>query len=287
MSSLIAADAFAYVNARSDSGRQDILNRSEIYLNGKEFGLALNGKDPLDLEARGKTTQPQTPLPSADAQATAPRTSSTLVNPNLISTGGFSANRPTGLSSTNTATEPEPGGAVAAAPPTPVPPAQDTQPAASPADAERLQTQFQSQLDDLASLGKAKFHFIDYAPPSFVVFRNEIVLQLSLRNTAHFAPDAGSIYKRAAQSFDLFLAPQLKDILDKIPADAAFSGFDITVVNQIGADPHASSEAIEFVCPREAIVRFVDDDITNQQLIDQSVVLVNGVRIALNLQLVE
>ena len=280
-------DAFAYVNADSDSARQGILNRSEIFLDGKEFGLALNLKDPLDPEARGKTPQTQTPPPSADAQAAAPRTSSTLVNPNLISMGGFPSNRPTGMSSTNTATEPEPGGAVVAAPPTPVQPAQDTQPAASPADAERLQTQFQSQLDDLASLGKAEFHFIDYAPPSFVVFRNEVVLQLSLRNTAHFAPDAGSIYKRAAQSFDLFLAPQLKDILAKIPADAAFSAFDITVVNQIGADPHASSEAIEFVCPREALAKFVDDDITNQQLIDQSFVLVNGVRIALNLQLVE
>lgn len=277
------ADAFAYVNAEGDSNRQDILNRAEIYLDGKEFGLALKGKDPLDPVARGKTPPP----PSADAQDSAPRTSSTLVNPNLISSGGFPANRPTGLSSTNTASGSEPSVPTSAAPPAPVLPAQDPPPAASPADAERLQTQFQPQLDDLASLGKTRFHFIDYAPPSFVVFRNEVVLQLSLRNTAHFAPDAGSIYKRAAQSFDLFLAPQLKDILDKIPEDASFSGFDITVVNQIGSDPHSSSEAVEFVCPREALRKFVADDITNQQLIDQSVVLVNGVRIALNLQLVE
>jgi hypothetical protein len=277
------ADAFAYVNAESDSSRQDILNRSEIYLNGTEFGLALKRKDPLDPEARGKTPPPQ----SAGAQDSAPRTSSTLVNPNLLSSGGFPASRPTGLSSTGAASGSEPSVPTTAAPPAPVLPPQDPPPAASPADAERLQTQFQSQLDDLASLGKAKFHFIDYAPPSFVVFRKEVVLQLSLRNTTHFAPDAGSIYKRAAQSFDLFLAPQLKDILDKIPADAAFTGFDITVVNQIGSDPHSSSEAVEFVCPREALAKFVDDDITNQQLIDQSVVLVNGVRIALNLQLVE
>jgi hypothetical protein len=32
---------------------------------------------------------------------------------------------------------------------------------------------------------------------------------------------------------------------------------------------------------------FVDDEITSQDLINQSIVLVNGVRIALNLQLVE
>jgi hypothetical protein len=36
-----------------------------------------------------------------------------------------------------------------------------------------------------------------------------------------------------------------------------------------------------------ALRNFVNADITNQQLIDQSIVLVNGVRIALNLQLVE
>jgi hypothetical protein len=49
----------------------------------------------------------------------------------------------------------------------------------------------------------------------------------------------------------------------------------------------STSEAIEFICPRAALKEFVNADITNQQLLDQSVVLVNGVRIGLNLQLVE
>ena len=80
---------------------------------------------------------------------------------------------------------------------------------------------------------------------------------------------------------------QLKDLLDQVPADAAFDGYDITVLNQLGSDPRASSEAVEFVCPRDAMRQFVDADITNQQLIDESIVLVNGVRIALNLQLVK
>ena len=128
---------------------------------------------------------------------------------------------------------------------------------------------------------------MDYAPPSFVLYRDQVVLQMTLRNTLHFSADSGSIYKRAAQSFDLFLALQLKDLLDKVPAEASFDGYDITVLNQLGSDPHASSEAIEFICPRRALRQFVDADITNQQLIDESIVLVNGVRIALNLQLVE
>jgi hypothetical protein len=157
---------------------------------------------------------------------------------------------------------------------------------ATAADADHLQSQFQSQLDALAATGQAKLHFVDYAPPSFVIFRDQLVLQMTLRNTLHFGPDSGSIYKRAAQSFDLFLAPQLKELLDNVPG-APFDGYDITVLNQLAGDPRGSSEAVEFVCPRGALREFVDADITNQQLIDESVVLVNGVRIALNLQLVE
>jgi hypothetical protein len=48
-----------------------------------------------------------------------------------------------------------------------------------------------------------------------------------------------------------------------------------------------TAEAIEFICPRGRLKQFVNAEITNQQLLDQSVILVNGVRIALNLQLVE
>jgi hypothetical protein len=45
--------------------------------------------------------------------------------------------------------------------------------------------------------------------------------------------------------------------------------------------------AAEFVFPVDSLRKFVDAEITNQQPLDQSVVLVNVVRIALNLQLVE
>jgi hypothetical protein len=47
------------------------------------------------------------------------------------------------------------------------------------------------------------------------------------------------------------------------------------------------SEAIEFLFPKTLTQKFANSEITNQELIDKSQVLVNGVRIALNLQLVE
>ena len=50
-------DAFRMVQATKDEERQDILNRSLIFVNGEEFGLSLHDKDPLivDKTARNKT----------------------------------------------------------------------------------------------------------------------------------------------------------------------------------------------------------------------------------------
>jgi hypothetical protein len=170
------------------------------------------------------------------------------------------------------------------------PKAADPMPANPPptqTDADRLGDKYQSQLSALAKQGVMKFHFVDYAPPTFVAFRDQIALQMTLRNSIQFGPVKGSIYKRAAQSFDLFLAPQLRDLSDKVAPDLEFQLFDFSVLNKLSPGAKGTSEAIEFICPRIALKQFVNAEITNQQLLDQSVILVNGVRIALNLQLVE
>jgi len=166
----------------------------------------------------------------------------------------------------------------------------DAPPASPPptqADADRLDARYQVQLAAFAKQGAAKFHFVDYAPPTFVVFHDQMALQLTLRNSIQFGPVKGSIYKRAAQSFDLFLAPLLKDLSDRISPDLEFQLYDFSVLNKLSPGPKGTSEAIEFICPRTALKQFVNAEITNQQLLDQSFILVNGVRIALNLQLVE
>ena len=280
------ADAFTFSGAASDSQQQEILNRSDIFLDGKPFGLALGQKEPLDVETLARSDQAGPDSTAAPAASVgAHPTNSPLVNPGLLPPEwkpprssetavppGQNTTTPQPIADPMSAARPAPG---------------DTLPAATQADADRLQSQSQTQLDAFAKVGIEKYHFVDYAPPSFVIYRNQVVLQITLRNTIRFSPDTSSIYKRAAQSFDLFLAGQLKDILDRAPSEATFGGYDITILNQLGADSHSSSEAIEFICPREALRQFIEADITNQQLIDRSVVLVNGVRIALNLQVVE
>jgi hypothetical protein len=277
------ADAFGFSNLTNKSEQQDVLNRSEIYVNGKEFGLALGGHDSIPLEALGKT-----PATGLAASASAPST----VSPD-------SDNRLAGIFQNVSPGSPPPVPRTTETPPSAPPnsgtslvsgqPEAPAAPAAmaSPDDSGRLQTKYQTQLDELSKEGVAKFHFVPYAPPSFVVFQNRIYLQLTLRNPQPFAARDASIYKRAAQTFDLFLAPQLQALLTKAPAGSDFDGLDISVLNELSSIPKPSSEAVEFICPLKPLRKFASAEITNQDLINESMVLVNGVRIALNLQQVE
>jgi hypothetical protein len=252
---LSKADALRYAAAQTDSERQEILNRSEIFLNGQPFGLALSGSEPFDVATlqRSLNQKQGAPSPSSDPV-------------NFARTGQDES------ATSETASRQMPGIATVVR---------------TRADAERLETKYKSQLDALATTGQSTYHFVPYAAPSLAVFRNQIVLQLTLRNPNTFDKEATSIYKRAARSFDLFLAPQLKSILEHVPDDEELGGLDITVLNDLTGTAGHWSEAVEFVCPLKAIRKFADADITNQELISQSVVLVNGVRIALNLQQVE
>lgn len=265
-------DAFKFGGAESD--RQAILDDSQVFVNGKPFGLMLGQRDPV--------TPEEEPAPAKPARAP--------VRPA----------RPTAVPSSSDVRPPEP--APAAIPPVAESPASEAPrshatsdsramlmapPPATQANADALQTKLQAQLQALNDEGRAHDYFVDYAPPSFAIFRNQIYLQLTLRNPNVFDPDATSIYKRAARSFDLFLAPRLKSLLEKAPQDPAIAGLDITVLTQFSAKVASSSEAIELICPIGPLRSFADAEITNQTLINQSVVLVNGVRIDLNLQQVE
>jgi hypothetical protein len=49
------------------------------------------------------------------------------------------------------------------------------------ADVEKLQTQYQGQLDALSKAGQAKFGFVDYDPPTFVVVSKQMVLKMTMK----------------------------------------------------------------------------------------------------------
>lgn len=271
-------DAWALSRVSTDGERQEIVNRSKVYVSGAEFGLSLTERDPLNVQALPRSVP-------AKPDATSTARSSTLAGRSSLLKSNLS------LPSTPAAV-PAPADPVASSADSvqPSPKTVNQQPAIPPptqADADRLGDKYQAQLAAFAREGAAKFHFVDYAPPTFVVFHDQIALQMTLRNSIQFGPVKGSIYKRTAESFDLFLAPQLKDLSDRISPDLEFQLYDFSVLNKLSPGPKGISEAIEFICPRIALNQFVNAEITNQQLIDQSFILVNGVRIALNLQLVE
>jgi hypothetical protein len=239
----------------------------------------LSERDPLNVQALARSV-PEKIDASSTAGASTSMSRLARLSPMLIPTPAHPES-PVSAIPPAAGSDPAPGGTSNAAP------APEAPPSPTQADADHLDEKYHGQLDGLAKFGAAKFNLVDYSPPTFIIFANRMALQMTLRNTLHFDPAKSSIYKRAAQSFDLFLAPKLKDILDKIPAEMEFQSFDFSVINQLGPGPKGASEAVEFICPRATLRQFADSEITNQQLIDQSAVLVNGVRIALNLQLVE
>jgi hypothetical protein len=266
------ADAFAFLGQPGSAQQQAILNRSEIYLDGKPFGLALGRKDPLNLESLERSVPPE---PQAEAEpgmlpVAAPATAARFP----VTRSRFA---PSGSSN-------------ASASPSHIATAADSKAASSPAptqeDVERLQTQAQPQFDNLLKDNGAQFHLVNYAPPSFALYHKQLVLQLTLRSPMTFDKTTSSIYKRAAQSFDLFLAPQLKPFLPRLPLDQQVEALDFSVLNHLG-DQKDSSEAIEFICPLKSVRSFIEDEITSQDLIDQSLVIVNGVRISLHLEAIE
>jgi hypothetical protein len=263
-------DAFQIVLEKDDNARQDILNRNMVFLGGEDYGLSLLDRDPMvvDSSARAKS-------PKVDASSTASLSTSASrllrSNPNLLPSG--TAGNPADSAAANSAKVD----------------LSQSKPVVTPADAEKLQAQYQPQLEVLSREGRAKFGFVDYDLPAFVVVSKQMVLQMTLKNTAKFDPEKASIYKRAALTFDLFVAPKMKDVLELIPSDLPADYYDFSVVNTLtpGSGGKERSEAIEFLLPRNLARKFANSDITNQELLDKGQVLVNGVRIALNLQSAE
>jgi hypothetical protein len=310
------ADVPAFLNSQRQSTQQEILDRSQVYLDGREFGLALGEKKAFDVEQLDKSarahpvqaavvaepseSKPAEPAPSTgvpnlkpagtppvqaaimtDAPPAKPAEPAPTRKDSDIRLAGLLSDSQRGLRL------PEPvqptATLLASAPPARPDPA----PVPTRIDVDAIQKKYQTQLDLLTKDGLAHYHFVSYAPASLGLFHNQIYLQLTLRNPALFDRNSTSIYKRAAQSFDLFLAPQLRGLLAKIPVDPEVAGVDVTVLDEFSRSASSSSEALEFICPLHPLRQFADADITNQDLIQQSIVLVNGVRVALNLQQVE
>jgi len=175
-------DAFTLAAAETDAAQQEIVNRSELFVDGKDFGLALGQREPVDLDALRREPLPASDSRKPPAEVAAASASSPMptASPRI-----FLPSPPTPASSG------VPPGRKAAAPGEPAASAPEQGPPATQADADRLQSRYQVQLDALAKEGLVKFHFVDYAPPSFVLFHNRVYLQITMRNPHEFDPAVG------------------------------------------------------------------------------------------------
>lgn len=248
-------DALRYANATALAERQQILNCSEIFVNGKDLGLALEKRDPLIVETLDRSL----PRQLRDVSSSLPS------NDNLVDVASGAQILP----------------AVSVAQSSP---ASNSSPTF--ADVMRLQSQFQEQLNRIVKEEGPVLHLEDGTIPSFEIDGDRTVLHLTMRNTLPFEKDTASIYRRAAQSFDLFLAPELRGLIKRLSVTGEYDALEFSVLNRHGSDQTAF-EVIDYICPLNPIRSFVSNKITSQDLINQSVVLVNGVRIGLSLQLVE
>ena len=253
---LAVSDAMRFSQASGPDEQQNILNGSEVYVSGERYGLALGKADPLPLDELAANSV---------ARGGAPSKSGRSNEQDLHASPGARTSSP-----------------AAAAPQLPT----LQTPPLTPAEIDQLQAKFESALGDFGKHVDTVMHQASSSPPDLALFRNALYLQLTVRNPEIFEKDKTSLYKRAALSFDTFLAPHLGDLVSGLPAIPNLAGLDITVlVKATGAG--SASEAVEFACPLPVLRSFSAFEITNQELIDESVVIVNGVRISLHLQQVE
>lgn len=257
------ASAIRLVAAKDDTTQQSALLRSEIYLNAQPVTVWLNGEGP---QLAGADLQPE-PAPAADP-APAPAASIEIASKDADKLPG-AVPMPTLKS------------AKAADPPAP-PRDTSSQALAS------LQASQKEVLSGLVKELEPQAHFVSYAPPSFVAFRNGVYLELSI-NTALTESPAGSRYRLAALAFDDHVSHLIRPVLGYFKDDSQFDGVGFSTNLHLAGKPgaNASSQAVEFFFPFSALRCYERYDCTGQQLIDAGTVLINGERVSLDLQIAE
>jgi hypothetical protein len=127
-------------------------------------------------------------------------------------------------------------------------------------------------------------HFVSYVPPSFVAFRQGSYLQLAASTTLKADPTS-SRYKLAALAFDEHISHLVRPLLTYFPVEVDFDGVDFSATIHISDT--SKIEAVEFFLPYRSMQCFASYDCTGQQLLDAGVVIINGERAALDLQIAE
>lgn len=237
--------------------QQAALLESKIYLNGQPLALWLAGdeapaevKDHYLAAYKRAADPPPAPEPETGTKLT--------VNPRLLGEPRF--------------------------PPLGTKPPRNPEEDTSPGRMARLQITYQSTLDKLVHDLNEQARFVAYAPPNFVPFHEGAYLQLNM--STELSPPAGpSQYRIAALAFDGQVAHVLRAVSKYFHDNPQFEGIDFSTTVHQEVQPNA--ESVEFIVPFSALVCYEKYDCTGQELINRSMVLVNGERVTLDLERAE
>jgi hypothetical protein len=246
------------VGAKDTESQQSALLESEVYLNGEPFTLWLTGDDaPEDVKDH---------YLARHGHGDSTKTSSTTIEPV----------EPGTLVSTNLVSESELARTVRER--------RNAPPDLSPARLDKLRLTYDPTVQRLASELKQQARLVDYAPPSFIAFHNGAYLQLSM-NTDLEQPAGLSQYRIAALAFESHISHVLRPVTKYFHDNPQFDGVNFsTTVHQPG---QSGSQSVEFVVPFATLLCYEKYDCTGQELINRSMVLINGERVALDLQRAE
>jgi hypothetical protein len=253
--------AIKLLAAKDDSTRQAALLQGQVFLNAQPVTIWLNGEGP------------QLAAGAAPGDATNEDKSRSQAAVEVLH-GSDGASVP--------AAAPKPKEP-------PPPPVRDT----SVQNLASLHDANQTLINDMVKELEPQAHFVSYAPPNFVAFRQGIYLEFSM-NTNLPESAGGSRYKIAAMAFDDHVAHLVRPIMAHFKEgqnkdEQSFDGIGFsTTVHLAGKSAAASSsQAVEFYFPLAALYCYEKYDCTGQQLIEAGTVLINGERVSLDLQVAE
>jgi hypothetical protein len=264
--------AVKLVAAQSNLAQQGALLDADVFLNAKQLNIWLTDEE----QAVGK--EPAPPAPEM-LKATMP--------PSTVVLGEKSTDLlPNAANGADTANQPDPKPApVPTTPPLPPPPMRDS----SPQALATLQLSIQGTSNHMLKDLDPEAHFVTYAPPAFIAFHHQVYLELSMTTALAERPES-SRYKLAALAFDEHISPLIRRVLTYFPGDQNFDGISFSTTvhpRSKPGSPAAKAMSVEFFFPMEALRRYESYDCTGQQLINDGIVLINGERAGLDLELAQ
>jgi hypothetical protein len=239
------------VDAKSDDQKQAAILEAQVFLNGQPYSLWLQEGAPSE-----EWKEKYTPLPPAGKQPVEVANAATNSRP--------SSNPSVSAGLMNTSATP--------------------MRIVTPESLAVLQRQNQDAIDRLVKGLDGEAHFVAYAGPTFIGFRQGAYLQLSFSSSVN-APSGSSRYKLAALAFDEHVSHLIRPMLDYFPPEIDFDGVVFSSTVHLGEGSQA--EAVEFFFPFRMMRCFATYDCTGQQLLDSGTIVIDGERSALDLQIAE